>query len=363
MKHTSRLLFNEEPITINRLAARVIGLNEAIVIQQVHYWLEINRKANINQYDNRIWTYNTYEKWQNDNFDFWSVITLKRIFKKLFDKGILIKGNYNVKKYDRTLWISIDYDKLDTILDEYEKNVVISTEYQNDTIVQTLKNEQNIKMIQWKVSKCYNGKYQNDTMESIKMIQPIPETTKETTKEISITTQLEDKPLVVETNKELIESKTHLLLDSKNKRDKVAKWHKDRLSKAITIFVGQEGQYFSLLEKIYKDDKNFAPSGSDKSRSTFKNRAHNVNNTFNKYEEEELEKLLFKSQEEKLLFKSQEEKFENIKADILEPEITEEIANKCRASKDYFNTLNEATKSAVKEYVSKNCMYIPLHLK
>ena len=62
MKNSSKLLFNEEPITINRLAAKVLGLNEAIVVQQVHYWLEINRKAKINLYDNRTWTYNTYEK-------------------------------------------------------------------------------------------------------------------------------------------------------------------------------------------------------------------------------------------------------------------------------------------------------------
>ena len=60
MKNSSKLLFNEEPITINRLAAKVLGLNEAIVVQQVHYWLEINRKAKINLYDNRTWTYNKF---------------------------------------------------------------------------------------------------------------------------------------------------------------------------------------------------------------------------------------------------------------------------------------------------------------
>ena len=43
-----RLLFNEEPIIINRLAAKVLGLNEAIVVQQIHYWLNINEKAKKN---------------------------------------------------------------------------------------------------------------------------------------------------------------------------------------------------------------------------------------------------------------------------------------------------------------------------
>ena len=123
----------------------------------------------------------------------------------------------------------------------------------------------------------------------------------------SSTTQSEQNVPVVETNKELIESKTHLLLDSKNKRDKVSKWNKDRLVKAIDIFVEQGGQYFSLLEKIYKDDKNFAPKESEvannqitQSEVIYKpNRAHNVNNTFLNYTPEELEKLLQESQRNK----------------------------------------------------------------
>ena len=41
----SKILFDEQPIVVSRELAKLIGLNEAIVLQQVHYWLEINRKA------------------------------------------------------------------------------------------------------------------------------------------------------------------------------------------------------------------------------------------------------------------------------------------------------------------------------
>ena len=284
VKTTSGLLFNEEPLVINRLSARVLGLNESIVLQQIHYWLEINRKAKINFYDNRTWSYNTYEAWQKDNFDFWSISTLKRIFKNLFDKGILLKGNYNPHKYDRKLWVSIDYDKLDTLLEEYnnsksEENVEVSTECQNDTI------ESFNKVSKWNYAKC-----QNDTNQNIKMIPTIAETTREI-EEISFTTTSENKSLVVkDTNKELIEANTHLLLDSTYKRNKVKKWETRRLEKSIAIFLKRGGEYFSLLEKIYKDDKNFKPKH---------NRSHNVNNTFSKYSDEELEQLLFESQRNK----------------------------------------------------------------
>ena len=315
MKNSSKLLFNEEPITINRLAAKVLGLNEAIVVQQVHYWLEINRKAKINLYDNRTWTYNTYEKWQNENFDFWSTRTVMRIFVNLFDKGIFIRGNYNKKKYDKTTWVSIDYDKLDEILEEYERNVEISTKCQVVTKEETLEFQQSDNLSPSIVTSCHQAKCQVVTKytqdKSVqytqdKSVQSDSSTNDSSTNDSS-TTQSEQNVPVVETNKELIESKTHLLLDSKNKIDKVAKWNKDRLVKAIDIFVEQGGQYFSLLEKIYKDDKNFAPkefkvtnNQMTQSEVIYKpNRAHNVNNTFLNYTPEELEKLLQESQRNK----------------------------------------------------------------
>ena len=38
------LLFNEHPIVINRKLAKCLGLKEAVVFQQIHYWLEVKQK-------------------------------------------------------------------------------------------------------------------------------------------------------------------------------------------------------------------------------------------------------------------------------------------------------------------------------
>lgn len=291
IKTTSQLLFNEEPLVVNRLSARVLGLNESIVIQQVHYWLEINRKAQINFHNGRTWTYNTYEQWTTENFDFWSKRTVQRVFKKLFDSKILLKGNFNKKGYDQTVWVTIDYDKLDEILTEYNtkiiENVEISTEGQNVH----MSNSNRVTNCHGGMTNCHGG---GDNLSL-----PIPEITTEITTEISLATQSEDKPLVVNTNKELIESNTHLLLDSDNKQKKVAQWNKDRLLKAIEIFKEREGQYFTLLEKIYKDDKNFAPNSKGSSSPKVKTRFHNINETFKNYQPDKLEGLLKESQKDK----------------------------------------------------------------
>ena len=47
---------------------------------------------------------------------FFNELALKRAMKNLVDKGIIIKGNFNKSKFDKTNWYSIDYDKLNKIL-------------------------------------------------------------------------------------------------------------------------------------------------------------------------------------------------------------------------------------------------------
>ena len=41
-------LFDEQPIFANKTLAKGIGLNEALILQQINYWLEINKKQGKN---------------------------------------------------------------------------------------------------------------------------------------------------------------------------------------------------------------------------------------------------------------------------------------------------------------------------
>ena len=115
---SSKLLINESPLQILPTLVEKVGLNEAIVLQQIQYWLAINEKSNKNDHfhDGRWWTYNTKKDWQRQFF-WWSEATVKRILKSLREKGLLLAtSEYNKKGYDRTLWYTIDYDKLNAFL-------------------------------------------------------------------------------------------------------------------------------------------------------------------------------------------------------------------------------------------------------
>ena len=106
---------------IRKKLAKEIGLNEAIVLNQLHYWIENHKKAGNNYYDGRYWVYNTYEKWQKEDFEYWSIDTVKRTFGKLEKSGLVISGNYNKMQIDRTKWYTIDYEMLEKMAKNIEK--------------------------------------------------------------------------------------------------------------------------------------------------------------------------------------------------------------------------------------------------
>lgn len=101
-------LFDEHPLVIDVRLANAIGLNEAIVLQQVNYWLHGKSAKKIN---GRLWTFNSIKKW-HEQFPFWSETTVKRVFSALEKDGLLIAGNFNKYKFDKTKWYSIDMNKV-----------------------------------------------------------------------------------------------------------------------------------------------------------------------------------------------------------------------------------------------------------
>lgn len=107
----NKLLINEPPLQVLPSLAVAVGLNEAIVLQQVHYWLRHSK----HEYDGRRWIYNTYEGWQS-KFPFWSLHTVRRVINTLEERGLLLsRDDLNRMKIDRTKWYTIDYAALERI--------------------------------------------------------------------------------------------------------------------------------------------------------------------------------------------------------------------------------------------------------
>lgn len=102
------LLINEPPLQVLPSLAKQVGLNAAILLQQLHFRSLISS----NTRDGYKWVYKTYEEWRDEEFPFWSADTVKRAMRKLEDEGYVISTSaYNRMKMDKTKWYRIDYTK------------------------------------------------------------------------------------------------------------------------------------------------------------------------------------------------------------------------------------------------------------
>lgn len=193
------LLFDEQPIVFDRTLAREIGDRHATVLQQVHYWIEVNRKKKNKEVykDGYYWTYRSIKKWHEEEFDYLSFSTVRRTFDDLIEDGYLITGEYNKFGADRTKWYRVNRDKISKL---YEK---ITNEKHLSNM--TNANAQNEQMEKSKMS----------SSEMLKMSQPIQENNKRLNKENISSHQSNNNIIYVNQNEKVNE-----LNDSKNINDK-----------------------------------------------------------------------------------------------------------------------------------------------
>ena len=267
------MLLNDPPEFFNPRLAVEIGLNESIVLQKIHYWIVNNERNGINYHEGRYWTFNSIKKWRDDFFPWWSVDTVKRTFKSLENKELLIVGNFNKKGYDKTKWYTINYQKL------YSNHC-------NNSLVQNAPMEWG-KMHQSISAKCPNALMQNASTNTI---------------DYTNTTQVftQQQELLLEHEKEVSLLKSFLggsytdeyafriinLLDELNKDSRYLE-EKIEVAKSRKLN-NKQGYLIEAVRQDYKDN-----SGNKM------NKFQNFNSTLDKYSSDELEEKIRQSQNKK----------------------------------------------------------------
>ena len=82
------------------------GVNSAILLNNIYFWIEKNKANETNFYDGYYWTYNS-KKAFSELFPYLTSRQVDYALEKLIDDGVLLTGNYNKNPYDRTLWYAI----------------------------------------------------------------------------------------------------------------------------------------------------------------------------------------------------------------------------------------------------------------
>ncbi|MFR7675872.1 MAG: hypothetical protein ACLU3D_01950 [Acutalibacteraceae bacterium] len=93
--------------SFNSQVAQIYGVDGAIFIHNLYWWIVKNEANGRHHYDGRTWTYNSMKAF-SDLFPFWTKRQIERIIKNLKDRGAIHVGNFNKDGFDRTQWYALD---------------------------------------------------------------------------------------------------------------------------------------------------------------------------------------------------------------------------------------------------------------
>lgn len=183
-QYQSSLLIDEPPmLMLPSLAKALKSADKAIMVQQIHYWLQIKRKANDARafHDGRWWVFNSIQQW-HDQFIWMSERTIRRNLDELAKMGIIIVSRFNNKAFDRTKWYTLNYDLLDQLAQGFQKpqSDAFSDSGQSNRPTWP---QQASNMAPTSVQVDTNNR-SGWTQQPARVTKPIPETTSKTTSEI-----------------------------------------------------------------------------------------------------------------------------------------------------------------------------------
>lgn len=116
LQTTSPLLINEHSLQVLPSLACLVGLERAIILQQIHFTLRMPKSGrNIGGHH---WIYNTAKDWQRDHFPWWSESSIRKHLTALEKDGYVISAQFDKAHWDHKKYYRINYELLNQRLAE-----------------------------------------------------------------------------------------------------------------------------------------------------------------------------------------------------------------------------------------------------
>lgn len=91
---------------IDSEVAELVGVNAAIIFENIAYWVRKNIANEVNIHDGNVWTYNSMRAYE-ELIPFLSHKQIRIAIDKLKENGLIVTGNYNKNKMDKTQWYAL----------------------------------------------------------------------------------------------------------------------------------------------------------------------------------------------------------------------------------------------------------------
>lgn len=100
---SGHLLLDERPVVLQPSLVRRLGILDAAVVQQLHYWAQRATHVHVGE----VWVYKTYQAWADE-----IGVTAKAArgaLDRLRTAGVVVSMQNPTDPHDRTLWWRVDY--------------------------------------------------------------------------------------------------------------------------------------------------------------------------------------------------------------------------------------------------------------
>ena len=112
----------------NTEIAKEVGVNAAVILENIAHWVFRNQVSNKNHFDGHYWTYNSNAA-MAELFPYMNARQVRYALDALRKAGLILTGNYNKSRYDRTLWYTVS----DYCAEKYFSEIVHSSKTANGT--------------------------------------------------------------------------------------------------------------------------------------------------------------------------------------------------------------------------------------
>ena len=139
--------------------AEKYGIEKALIIDYFAYWVVENMRNEKNFHEGRYWVFNSASA-LSEKFHYISRRTMNQKLQELEADGILISGNFNKNKFDRTKWYSFR-DEYAWLLDEHRSSAEIAAS-SGDNLQSIGESSHSIgENCQWSGENCHSIKISN----------------------------------------------------------------------------------------------------------------------------------------------------------------------------------------------------------
>ncbi len=162
----------------NTNVAAKYDLNIATLLQNFRFWTRDNLANKRNLHEGLCWTFNTVQAYC-EIFHYWTRHQIEHLLKKAEAQGLIVSGNFNATKYDRTKWYALTPEAYQ-FFEDLQSEAFIERLYSSIS-----QNGEMHKSLSLPISENSEMDFEHFRNRFLKYPRPIPDTNTDTNKDIN----------------------------------------------------------------------------------------------------------------------------------------------------------------------------------